>query len=387
MAATDTTLALREAPGAIRPETLAEARRVMEICNACRYCEGYCAVFPAMEMRRAFPASDLAHLANLCHNCKGCWHACQYAPPHEFGLNLPATFAELRAESSAEFAWPAGTGRLFERTGFWVSMATAVVLAATMIGAMLLIDGATLTGVHRGEGAFYAVIPHNVMVLLGGATFGWAVLAMILGGVRYWRAAGGGTATWGDVRGALHDAATTRYLGGGGEGCNDIDERYGVGRKHFHLATMWGFLLCFAATSVATLMDYGLGWVAPYSWYSLPVILGSVGGVGLMVGTAGLTAIKFRTDRGPEATHRWGMDLGFLALLFWTASTGMALLLFRHTSGMGWLLAIHLGFVLALFVTLPYGKMVHGVYRLLALVRHRAELRRHETEGPEGIRP
>ena len=26
--------------------------RVMQICNACRYCEGFCAVFPAMERRR-----------------------------------------------------------------------------------------------------------------------------------------------------------------------------------------------------------------------------------------------------------------------------------------------------------------------------------------------
>jgi citrate/tricarballylate utilization protein len=37
---------------------------------------------------------------------------------------------------------------------------------------------------------------------------------------------------------------------------------------------------------------------------------------------------------------------------------------------MGSLLAVHLGFVLALFATLPYGKMVHGVYRLLALARY-----------------
>ena len=28
--------------------------RQMSICNACRYCEGYCAVFPAMELRRTF---------------------------------------------------------------------------------------------------------------------------------------------------------------------------------------------------------------------------------------------------------------------------------------------------------------------------------------------
>ena len=65
-----------------RDGALAEARRTMEICNACRYCEGFCPVFPAMELRRAFSNGDLGYLANLCHNCKGCWHACQYAPPH-----------------------------------------------------------------------------------------------------------------------------------------------------------------------------------------------------------------------------------------------------------------------------------------------------------------
>ena len=31
----------------------------MEICNACRYCEGYCAVFPAMELRREFSAAEI----------------------------------------------------------------------------------------------------------------------------------------------------------------------------------------------------------------------------------------------------------------------------------------------------------------------------------------
>jgi citrate/tricarballylate utilization protein len=60
-------------------DTVVEARRQMEICNACRYCEGYCAVFPAMAMRREFTGADLTHLANLCHGCKGCYHACQYA--------------------------------------------------------------------------------------------------------------------------------------------------------------------------------------------------------------------------------------------------------------------------------------------------------------------
>ena len=63
-------------------ELVEEAQRVLAICNACRYCEGYCAVFPAMELRREFSATDLGYLANLCHGCQGCFYSCQYAPPH-----------------------------------------------------------------------------------------------------------------------------------------------------------------------------------------------------------------------------------------------------------------------------------------------------------------
>jgi citrate/tricarballylate utilization protein len=70
-------------------ETLAEAERVMIICNACRYCKGHCAVFPAMERRLAFATADLNYLANLCHNCGARYHHCQYAPPHEFAVNVP----------------------------------------------------------------------------------------------------------------------------------------------------------------------------------------------------------------------------------------------------------------------------------------------------------
>jgi citrate/tricarballylate utilization protein len=60
-------------------------------------------------------------------------------------------------------------------------------------------------------------------------------------------------------------------------------------------------------------------------------------------------------------------------MLFLTSVTGLALLLWRETSAMGPLLAIHIGFVFALFITLPYGKFVHGIYRFVALVRYARE--------------
>lgn len=350
-----------------------EARRASEICNACRYCESYCPVFPEMFSKRAFSDGDLGYLANLCHNCKGCFHACQYAPPHPFGLNLPATLADVRVETYAEHAWPRGLGQVFDRNGAFVALVTVVAFAAVLIGAMLLVDGTVLTGVHRGEGAFYAVIPHNTMVALGGVTFGWAIIAMAMGARSYWREIGGGPVRWSAIRAALGDAGTTRHLGSGGGGCNDIDAGFSQTRRHAHMATLWGFMLCLASTSSGTLMHYLLGWDAPYSWYSMPVVLGTVGGVMLMVGTAWLFGIKLRTDPAPEGTRRWGMDTGLLGLLFFTAGTGLALLFWRHTSAMGWLLAVHLAIVLALFVTLPYGKFVHGIYRLAALVRYHGD--------------
>ena len=356
---------------ALSSETVAEARRGSEICNACRYCEGYCPVFPAMFQRRAFADGDLGYLAHLCHNCKGCWHACQYAPPHEFGLNLPATLAGLRAEDYERFAFPAAAGRLFRRNGLVVGLATAAALAAVLILSILF--AGELGAVYRGPGAFYAVIPHGVMAWTAGITFGWAVLATIVAVARYWRACGGGRPGWPAMRAALADAGTTRHLGGrGSEGCNDLDDGYSQARRHLHLATMWGFLLCFASTCSAAMMDW-VGSIAPYPWWSPPVILGTAGGVALAVGTAGLFAVKMTTDRAPEAVHLWGMETGFIALLHLTAVTGLALLFWRHTSAMGWLLAIHLGVVLALFVTLPYSKFVHAFYRLAALVRYHGE--------------
>jgi citrate/tricarballylate utilization protein len=53
----------------------------------------------------------------------------------------------------------------------------------------------------------------------------------------------------------------------------------------------------------------------------------------------------------------------------------VVLLFLRGTPWMVVLLAIHLGAVLALFLLLPYGKFVHGIYRYLALARYALERR------------
>ena len=83
---------------------------------------------------------------------------------------------------------------------------------------------------------------------------------------------------------------------------------------------------------------------------------GTVGGVALVVGTGGLLNLKRKMDSLPASPRSLGMDVGFLALLFFSSLSGLLLLILRETPAMGTLLAIHLGIVVGLFVTMPYGK-------------------------------
>ncbi len=146
-------------------------------------------------------------------------------------------------------------------------------------------------------------------------------------------------------------------------------------RRVFHHFTFYGFLLCFASTSVAAIYDNFFGWRAPYAYLSLPVVLGALGGIGLVAGPLGLLALKMRRDPRIVDSRQDGMDLAFIGLLLATAVTGLALMMLRATPVMSTLLAIHLAVVAALFVTLPFGKFVHGIYRSAALLRNALEQR------------
>jgi citrate/tricarballylate utilization protein len=95
-----------------------------------------------------------------------------------------------------------------------------------------------------------------------------------------------------------------------------------------------------------------------------------------MIGTVGLLYLKLQSDRTPADASMLKMDVAFLVLLFLTSFTGLVLLAFRETSAMGTLLVIHLGLVAGLFITAPYGKFAHVVYRYAALVRYAIEQRR-----------
>jgi citrate/tricarballylate utilization protein len=344
-------------------------RQMLTVCNACRYCEQYCPVFPALEKRRAFESSDLAYLANLCHNCGECLYACQFAPPHEFGVNVPMMLAEVRSRSYEECTWPAAFGQAFRRHAFRTGLAAlALVLSVLVISSIADPEAMWLSDASAD---FYGVISHRAMVTLFGAVSLFVLIALGVSGLRFWRGSGAGHVA---IRpSALRDALTLRHLHGSGRDCVSNLEVRLPWRRWFHHCTFYGFLLCLASTSVAAIYHSVMGWEAPYAYSSLPVLLGTAGGFGLLIGPIGLAALG--QTRDPDLGHGGsrGLDTLFLALLFLTSLTGLALLVLRHSALMGILLVVHLAVVMVLLLTLPYGKFVHALYRMLALIRYHGE--------------
>lgn len=381
------------APGKAGPQ---ETQRVLSICNACRYCEGMCPVFSTLANYREPVEAEYDYLANLCHNCGACFDVCQYAEPHPFALHVPNVLAEQRLHSYERFAWPPMFARGLRAEPKTLVVGLLALLLVLLLALGLVLGGDGLWTSYTDQGSFYAVMPHSVMVLLGGGTFGFAMLSLgisIYKFARHLELDVNALSHWRVWVTALSAAATLRYLGDA-QGCQSLSASQPAWRRRWHHVMAYGFALCFASTCVATLYHYGFGWIAPYAWSSLPVILGGLGGLGLVLGPIGLVYLKWTewtdlqqavpiigskvsatagdltSSLATESPASEQLNLSFLLLLAWVSATGLALLIGRDHASMPVILAVHLAAVFCLFLLLPFSKFVHAPYRLLALLKH-----------------
>src|SRR3984893_6559520 len=169
-------------------ELLEEADRQLTICNACRYCEGYCAVFPALERRSILMDGDVAYLATLCHDCRACYYACMYAPPHEFGVNLPEVLAEVRVETYRAYGWPAIVSRLLNM-GITSTVLASLAAGIAVLGLILAFGPPhRLIEAQSGPGAFYRIVPYAAMAVPFLLLSAYAGVAMV---ARHRRSAAG----------------------------------------------------------------------------------------------------------------------------------------------------------------------------------------------------
>ncbi len=107
-----------------------------------------------------------------------------------------------------------------------------------------------------------------------GIAFGFAILALGMSVGRFVRAirttaamgtvraSRGGVAA---IRQAMRDALTLRHLHGSGTDCVSTEEHRRPWRRWFHHSVMYGFVLCFASTTVAAIYHSVFAWRAPYA--------------------------------------------------------------------------------------------------------------------------
>lgn len=340
------------------------------ICNSCRYCEGLCAVFPAMEKKREFDLNDMDYLANLCHQCSECFYDCQYAPPHEFDVSIPAQFAAVRQKSYEKYAPFKILSHAFEKNALF----TSIVLLVALFVSFLLARAFENDSVSEMSGNFFAVVPYEYMVGAFSFVSALVFIALCVSIYRFAKGINLRGVNLGVLWQSLKDALTLRYLGGHkNEGCTYPHERRSNARKLYHHLTAYGFLFCFIATSLGVVWTHFLGLNAPYDFNQAPKIFGLIGGIMLCIGTAGLMCLKLIADKELIDKKSVGMDYALIFMLFASSLSGLLLMICKNTPALAFMLYLHLSTIMALFVMIPYSKFIHIFYRFIALLKYNAD--------------
>ncbi len=360
-------------------DVVAEARRLLRLCAACMYCDDLCPVFAAIAGRHAFAAADLAYVANLCHSCKACHYACQYAPPHAFAVNLPRSLARVRQISYADYARPRFLRGAFAGGGLRASSALVVVAVAAF--ALLRADA----GGRAGSIGFYDVIPEKWMVMAALGALLAAAASLAWSACAFWADIGPPARPQEILRAApraISEAIALKHLDGDGSGCADGPDRGAQARRWAHHLLVAGLATDFSASIAAAFSEHWLGMAPPFPASSAPVVLGVAGGALVLGGVCGLVWLKRRADPEPVAAETAGADYHLLGMITLVAVSGAVLLAARSTTAMPWLLALHLGLVGSFFALLPASKFVHAIYRAAALLRATVESRARAGDPP-----
>jgi citrate/tricarballylate utilization protein len=361
-----------------------EATRQFTLCNACRYCEGVCSVFPAMEMRTAFSSGDISYLATLCHDCRACLHVCPFSDPHEFAIDIPALMAAARVETYAEYARPRVLWNMLTRPR---AVLAVVVVSFAFYLALALLSGGKLLDAHQ---SFYHVIAYLWLVIPSGVLTLLAVAA-ILGGVRAFARDSSVPAREllqpAAHRRAVIDTLALRNLRGGGGGCMYPADEASAKRRRLHHLVFYGFGLMFLATIAAAFEQDILRIQPAYPILSVPVLAGTIGGIATLAGCVGFLILGVRSRERRKSADTRRIDRLFTATLLAGTLTGLLTLALRTTSLLGPILIVHVAVLGGLFVTLPYSKFVHWVYRYTALVRSHAEVPVASPEPHEAAMP
>ncbi len=329
-------------------------------CMQCATCSTVCdlgkADFPRRQILHAQWGLEGRLLADpaiwLCHQCNDCNARCpRDARPGDAMQAIRSAIIES-----------AGTPKFMAKLVGRAAVTWPLLLGGPVLLWFALI--AAVGGFSRSGPLVYAeAVPHWLVdaVFVPAAIF--AAAAAWAGARRCWTA-------WGPRGGALLQGLAAVA------GAIVRHERFAVctvakPRRLGHAPLVFGFLGAFLTTTAVAIADYGFGMGSPVPQLHPIQLLANLSAILLVAGVAALLADRLASPAMGTST---AFDNFFLALVALLVVTGVGAELARYVLAPAIALAVyavHLGMVLALFLTFPYSKFAHALYRTLAMAHER----------------
>ncbi len=339
-------------------------------CYQCATCSSVCELAPAAQ---PFPRRQMLlaqwgmadQLAAdpavwLCHQCNDCTVRCpRDARPGD-------VLGAVRSLAIEKLAFPGFLGKLVgaARLSWPLLLALPVLFWVALLG---LTGRLTVPAGLEAGWAYDALVPHAFIYGVFFPVAGWVILASWVAGRRFWAALGASGARSGsflaNLLPALGEVATHKRFGSCGAA---------KPRKLGHLTLLWGFVGAAVTSGLLIVGMYIQHLPMPLALSHPYKILGNVSAGLLIVGGAILVGNRLGDRKAAGASSAF--DTFFLAVVVLVIATGMVVEMARLAHAPSLALStyiLHLGFVMCLFLTFPYSKFAHLLYRTLAMVHAR----------------
>jgi quinone-modifying oxidoreductase, subunit QmoC len=378
-------------------------------CYQCATCTSVCelttegSLFPRSQMLKSQwgLADDLAGDAGvwLCHQCNDCTARCpRDAKPGDVlqtiralaieELSVPRFMGKLVGNSAK--TWPLliglpillWIGIIFMDNGFTVPERTNMKIIHASAD-LSFVDtayaqdeghaaAADSHGVQHVEGnetrlVYEELVPHPYIYVVFSTAFFLALGAVMVSAVKFWKLIGRS----GDRKGSFIGS----FLPVLGEIA--LHKRFGScetssARKWAHFCVLWGFLGAAFASGLLVISLYVTKDPLPLEQTHPYKIIGNIAMVLLVVGGLWLS-INRLIDPGKTGASK-AYDMFFLSLVVLVIMTGaltqLAAFVFPPLVA-SIIYVLHLGSIVTLFLTVPFSKFAHMIYRTLAMVHER----------------
>jgi quinone-modifying oxidoreductase subunit QmoC len=306
----------------------------------------------------------------LCHACGDCSDRCPR------GARPGDVMAAVRREAILHFAFPGFIARWFGRARY---LPLLLALPALLLGLLFARGeqveaamGAARTPGPRIIYSFARSVPQPLLIGFFGLFSALALLAVVVGVLRFWRAlvladARNGTQPTRSLPGSILTTLKCVLTHNKFTPCGKQHARY-----FSHMLVFWGFIAMFVVSlwvMTASINPLLQDFIYPFNFWNPWRLLANLGGLAVLVG-CGLMIRERVRDEGKQAGGTY-FDWAFLGLLVGVVATGFLSELLHyarlepHRLGTYY---VHLLLVFTLLVYLPYSKFAHMIYRTTAMV-------------------